>query len=226
MKQLVLQAVLAVTVPASAWAQELPRFEVGPVTRLERISLEGGAKGSTVAAGVAASVRLWSGLGVEAEVTQASRQISRSYEGWFVSYNQDRNATRAEIEAMAPTARRTLGYSPGLGWSAAVVARGRATERMTMAARLGVSARRYQQTSSYVILTMPEGLDPARVARDFQNSAGSRTRGGLLFGVDASIALTDHLAIVPDLRFVYGGPARVGNNYREFGLGTRAAWRF
>lgn len=226
MRQIILPALFAVTLAASVSAQDLPRFEVGPVARLDRVSIEGRAGGATVAAGLAASVRLWRGLGIEAEVTQASREISRSYEGWFISYTQDRNATRAEIEAMAPTARRTLGYAPGLGWSGALVVRSRAAERVTMAARIGLSARHYNQTSSYVILTMPEGVDPARVARDFQDSTASRTRGGLLLGVDTAIALTDHLIVVPDLRFVYGGPAQVGNKYREFGFGTRVVWRF
>jgi len=226
MRPMILQAALAITVAASASAQELPRFEVGPVARLDRVWLEGGAGGSTVAAGLAATVRLWRGLGIEAEVTQASREIGRSYEGRFISYTQDRNATRAEIEAMAPTARRTLGYAPGLGSSGALVIRGRAARRVTMAARVGLLARRYNQTSSYVVLTIPEGVDLARVARDFQDSTASRTRGGLLLGADAAIDLTDHLGIVPDLRFVYGGPAQVGNNYREFGFGTRVAWGF
>ena len=127
---------------------------------------------------------------------------------------------------MAPTARRTFGHAPGLGWSGALVARGRVAERVTMAARIGIAARRYTETSSYVVLTIPAGVDPARVARDFQDTAWSRTRGGLLFGMDAAIGVTNQLSIVPDVRFVYGGPARVGNNYREFGVGIRAGWRF
>jgi len=225
MRSVILPAILAITV-AEASAQELPRFEVGPIARLDRVSLEGGAGGGTVAAGFGGSVRLWRGLGIEAEVTQAEGEIGRSYEGWFISYTPDRNATRAEIEAMAPTARRTLGYAPSLGWSSALVVRGKAAERMTMAARVGLSARRYNETSSYVILTIPEGVDPARVARDFHDSAASRTRGGLLLGVDAAIELTEKMSIVPDLRFVYGGPAQVGNKYREFGFGTRVVWRF
>ena len=117
MRSIILPAVLAITV-AEASAQELPRLEVGPIARLDRVSFEGGAGGGIVAAGFAGSVRLWRGLGVEAEVSQARGEIGRSYEGWFISYTQDRNASRAEVEAMAPTARRTLGYAPGLGWSA------------------------------------------------------------------------------------------------------------
>ena len=225
MKSVILPAVLAIAI-GSASAQELPRFEVGPVVRLEGVSLEAGAGGGTVAAGVTASARIWRGLGIEAEITEASREIRRSYDGWFISYTQDGNATRVEIEAMAPTARRTLAYVPGLGWSGAVVVRSRATEWITIAARAGFSARRYTETSSYAILTIPDGVDPVRVARDFQDSSAMRTRGGLLLGVDAAIELTDRLAIVPDFRFVYGGPPQVGNNYREFGLGTRLMWRF
>ena len=225
MRTVILPAVLAITVGSTS-AQELPRFEVGPVARVDRVWLEAGAAGGTVTAGLTASARIWRGLGIEAELTQGSREISRSYEGWFVSYTQDRNATRSEIEAMAPTARRTLAYAPGLGWASAVVVRARATKRVAMAARAGLSARRYNETSSYVILTIPEALDPARVARDFQTSTSSRTRGGLLLGADAAMELTDRLSIVPDVRVVYGGPAQVGNNYREFGVGTRVVWRF
>ena len=226
MRTAMLPAVLAITIGATSSAQELPRFAIGPVARVDMVSLEGSAGGGTVAAGVTASASIWRGLGVEAELTQASRDIRRSYEGWFISYAQDVNATRAEIEALAPTARRTLAYIPGLGWSAAIVVRARATARVTTAARAGVAARRYDETSSYVILTIPEGLDPARVARDFQDSNASRTRGGLLLGVTTAIDLTDRLAMVPDVRFVYGGRAQVGDHYRELGIGTRLLWRF
>jgi hypothetical protein len=71
-------------------------------------------------------------------------------------------------------------------------------------------------------------VDPQRVARDsvFQDASYSRTRGGLLFGLDTSIGLTDHLSISPELRFVYGGPAQIGNTHREAGFGARATWRF
>ena len=221
-----LVAVLAVGLPAAASAQDSGRFQVGPVARIDKVSLEGGAGASVFSAGAGAELRIFRGFGIEGEITQASGDIGRSYEGWFVSFNQDRNATRAEIEALAPTARRTLGYTPGLGGAAALVIRGRAGERVTVAARAGVSARRYDETSTFTVLNIPAGVDPAWVERQFIDSATSRTRGGLLVGVDAAIAVTDRLSIVPEVRYVYGGPAQVGNNYREFGFGTRAMWRF
>jgi hypothetical protein len=91
---------------------------------------------------------------------------------------------------------------------------------------VGLSARNYLETSVYTILSIPEGVDPGRVARDFQDSSDHRTRGGLLFGFDVSMAVTDHVSVAPELRFVYGGPASVGDKHREFGLGARGAWRF
>jgi hypothetical protein len=226
MRVSVLAAVVAAGVAATAAAQGQPRFQVGPVARVDRISLEGGAGGATFSAGLTAGVRLGRFLGVEAEITRASRRIERSYEGWFISYATNPNATREEIERMAPTARRTLGYAPGLGWSGAFVVWGQASPRVRLGARAGFSARRYNQTSSYVMLTIPDGIDPARIARDFASEAHSRTRGGLLVGADAEIDLTKNVSLVPDVRLVYGGPARVGNKYREFGLGLRAGWSF
>ena len=225
-RHLSLIAVFTLALPTAGAAQDSSRFQVGPVARIDKVSLEGGAGGGVFAAGATAEFRIIRGLGVEAEFTQASSDISRSYEGWFVSFNQNPNATRAEIEALAPTARRTLGYVPGRGWAAAFVTRGRVGARVTMAARLGVSARRYQQSSTFTVLTIPEGIDPARVASNFVDSTGSRTRGGLLVGFDAAVALTQRLSIVPEVRYVYSGPARIGNKYRELGLGTRLMWSF
>jgi hypothetical protein len=217
---------LALWPVATAYSQPTSRFELGPVARLDRVFLEGGASGGTGVAGVVASYRLWKTYGVEAEITGASNEVERSHEGWFISYAQGPNLTREEIERLAPVARRSLGYTHGLGWTTAFVARGEISPRVRIAGRAGISARRYTETSSYTILSMPEGVDPGRVARDFQDTSLNRTRGGLLLGVDASFAVTDRFNVAPELRFVYGGPARVGNNYRELGVGARGTWRF
>jgi hypothetical protein len=61
----------------------------------------------------------------------------------------------------------------------------------------------------------------ARLDRVFLEGGAS---GGT--GVDASFAVTDRFNVAPELRFVYGGPARVGNNYRGPGVGARGVWRF
>ena len=226
MRLTVLTALLVLGFVDVAMAQPASRIEIGPVLRFDRVAIEGGAGGSTTVAGAVATFRTSKILGLEAEVTQASGRIERSYEGWFISYVTTPNPTREEIERMAPTARRSLGYEPGLGWVVALTARGEVNRRVKLGARLGVSARDYVETSTYTILSIPEGVDPRRVASDFQNDSFHRSRGGLVFGIDGSVAVTKHLSVAPELRFVYGGPARIGNTHREAGFGARATWRF
>jgi len=206
--------------------QSASRLEVGPLVRLDQVFMEGDARGSTTVAGVVTSFRISKTYGVEAELTRALNRIERSYEARFISYMQDPDATLEEIERLAPIARRSLAYVPGLGWSAAFVARGQVSPRVSLAARVGLSARDYVESSVYTILSIPEGVDAVRIARDFRDSSGHRTRGGLLFGFAGSVAATDHLQVAPEVRFVYGGPARIGNKHREFGLGVRGAWSF
>lgn len=215
---------LALVAGFATTASAQSRFAVGSVARVDRVFVEGGASGSTPVAGVTTTATLSRLFAVEGEVTWASNPIEHSYEGWFVSYTDDPNATREEIERMAPIARRTLGYEPGMGWAAAFVACGAATSRVSLSARIGVSARRYLETSAYTLLSTPDGVDPARITRDFQPSSNHKTRGGLLAGVGASFKASDRFAVAPELRFVYGGPAQIGNKHRELGFGLRATW--
>ena len=59
-------------------------------------------------------------------------------------------------------ARRTLAYVPHLGGAAMVVARTAINPRVGLAGRVGVASRGYSERSSYVVLSIPEGVDPAR----------------------------------------------------------------
>ena len=211
---------------ATAAAQSPSRFTVGPVARLDRVWLDGHTTGTTPVAGMAASVRISQRIAVDGELTGAMQDIARSYEGWFISYAQGPNVTREEAERLAPTARRRLDYEPGTGVGGVVVARPATRHRVNVAGRLGVSARRYTERSSYHVLTIPEGIDPARVARDFQPQAVKTVRGGLLTGVDVDIAVTGRFTLAPHMRFVYSGPAGIGNEHRELGLGVTGRWQF
>ena len=215
------------TVTAAA-AQPTSRFEVGPVMRLEKVFIEGDASGNTTVAGLATTVKISKSYAVEFEVTQAANRIDRSYEGTFVSYYPGTNLTRENFERFAPVARRSLGYTPGLGGSAAFVARGDINPRISIAGRMGLSGRQYRETSDMTVLSIPAEVDPQRVATDsaFQDSSYNTSRGGLLFGLDSTIALTDHLSVAPEVRFVWSGPAQIGNKHREAGFGVRASWRF
>lgn len=224
--RLVLAVGAALALANGAAAQSGPRFELGPVVRVDGLYFEGGTTGTILSGGAAASVRVANRLAVEAEVTQATGRVERSYEGWFVSYVTTPNPTREEIERFAPTARRTLGYEAGIGWSTLLVIRDVFKSRVPVNVRVGGTGRVYRQTSDYVVLTIPEGIDPARVARDFQSSSRERVRGGLLMGAEVPLRLTRRLRLVPGGHVVWSGPARVGNTYREAGLTLRGALAF
>jgi hypothetical protein len=164
---------------------------------------------------------------VEAELTSSANRVERSYQGTFTSYPPPGTPPTVEnFERYAPVARRTLGYDPGAGFTVALVARRKASQRISVTGRVGASATRYVETSSYVVLAIPEGVDPARVVRDFQSSSHPRTRGGLLLGIDVAIAITPRFTIGPDVRFVWGGPAQVGNKHRELAGGARVMCGF
>jgi hypothetical protein len=206
--------------------QPASRLEIGPVVRLDKIHIDGSASGGTRVSGMFARTMISKSYGLEVEVTQASNRIERSYQGWFISYNQDPKATREEIERLAPVLRRSLGYSPGTGVAVAFVGRSDPRQRVSVAGRVGLSSRSYVETSTFTILSISEGIDPGRVARDFSDSSSRRSHGGLVFGLDISVALTRHLSVVPDVRLVWGGPAQISKGYGEAGVGIRGALRF
>ena len=45
-------------------------------------------------------------------------------------------------------------------------------------------------------------------------------------GIEAPIRIVQGLTLAPELRYVYGGPAQIGNKHRELSVGVRAAWGF
>lgn len=202
---------------ASALAQT-PALAIGPIVQLDRLSLEGNADGSTFAAGFWVRVPVSRVVGVEAELTQAFGAFERSYEGNFILYPP----------APGPVARRTVRYVPGIGGAGAVVIGRAISPRVALAGRIGVSARRVTEESTHLVLSIPSGNDPARVEADLRASDGTsvRVRGGLLMGLDVSVAVADRLSVVPTVHLVWGGPARIGDKYVEVGAGARVSWRF
>lgn len=230
MGRMLLATSLVLGFAAAVSAQPAPRFELGPVVRADAVFIEGDARGGSAVGGVAASVRISKRYGLEGELTRAWNRIDKQYEGWFVSYAEGPNATREEIERLAPILRKSSGYAPQFGGAAAFVIRLEQSQRVNMVLRAGVSGRRYVETTAFEVVSIPDGVDRVRFAsdfaRDFRGASRRTVRGGLLLGVGWSLAVTDNLSVSPELRFVYGGPARIGNNYRELGLGARGAWRF
>ncbi len=218
--------ILAVTIAKPADSQS--RFGVGPVFRSEYVSVEGGGGGWVPVTGVAGTIRITETFGVVADWTRASSRFERSYEGWFVSFAEEPEATPEEIVRLAPTARRTLGYVPGIGGSVALTVRHAMSSRLGVIFRVGGAGRAYHETSTFTVLEIPEDVDSDRIAssRAFKDESYSKIRGGFLFGLDVPIAVSHRFSLAPEIRFVYGGPARIGNTYRAFGVGLRGSFDF
>jgi hypothetical protein len=202
------------------------RFALAAVARIDHVYVDGHTDGTTPVGGVAASVRVSRAIAIEGELTGATREIARSYEGTFVSYAPAGSASREEFERFAPRGRRTLAYVPHLGVAAMVVARTAINARIALAGRLGVASRRYSERSSYVVLSIPDGVDSARVARDFQTQTVETVRGGLLLGVDLDLCVTPRFTLPLQMRVVYSGPAEWANQHREVGIGVSGRWQF
>ena len=218
----VVVAVLLMACATQAAAQPEPRFEIGPLMRVDRVQVEGGLVGSMPSAGVGMSVRLVKSLLVEAEVTRAQGPFERNYTGWFQSW-APAGASREEIERLAPTARRDLAYVPGWGGGGAFVLRGTLSPRVDMGLKLGAAGRRYVETSTFTILTIPAELDEAKVRAAFRDERHTATRGGLWLGADLPIRVTTRLRVIPEVRYILG-PRMVGNAHREWSLGVRGVW--
>jgi len=213
---------------SAAAAQSPSRFTLGPSLQVVHASFDGHTRGTLTVGGVTAGIRLSRALSIEGELTSPGRQLARSYEGTFISYvpGTPANPSAEEFARWAPIARRTLAFEPGFGGSGMLVARSSVRRHVTLAGRLGVSARRYVERSQFAVLAIPDGVDPARVARDFAGETHARIRGGVLAGGGADVAVTPRFSIAPQVRFVYSGPSRFGGEYRELGVAVGGHWRF
>jgi hypothetical protein len=220
---LLVVALLASAAPAAA--QTPDRIEVSAVVRSDRVSFEGGEHARLPTTGISAAYRIWRHVGVEGEVTMAGGESTRSYEGDFITYAGE-GATREEILDRAVIARRTTVNDPGLGVSGGITVHTSSAGRVNAAFHAGLSFRQYQYAQTTTVVRVPEGVRFEEAASAFVDSRGRRGRGGLLFGLTVPVRITSRLEVAPELRLVWGGPARVGNNYDEVSTGARLIWKF
>ncbi len=207
---------------ASASAQVSERLDVSAIVRTDRVSFEGHQNARLPVAGVGVSYRVWRDMRIEGEVTMASGESRRSYEGDFFSYG----TTREDYDRLAVIARRTTVNKAGLGFAATVAVETRHPGRVNLALRAGISGRQYNYTDDMTVLRVPEGFTIEQADATMPDGGGRRARGGLLFGASVPVRIFDRLHIAPEARWVWGGPARVGNNYDEGAIGARVVWKF
>lgn len=209
----------------SASAQVSERLDLTAIARTDRVSFEGRQNARLPVAGIGVSYRVWRDMRVEAELTAATGESRRVYEAEFMSYAGP-DATREEILRMAVIARRTTVNKPGLGFATTVAVETREPGRVNLALRAGVSYRHYSYIDDFTVLHVPEGFTIERAEAQMMDGRGSRGRGGLLFGGSVPVRIVGRLHVAPEVRWVWGGPARVGNNYDEGTVGARVVWKF
>jgi hypothetical protein len=222
MRHVLVVAVIWVAGIASASAQVSERLDVSAIARTDRVSFEGGQHARLPVAGVGVSYRLWRDMRIEGEVTMASGESRRSYEGDFFSYG----TTPEDYDRLAVIARRTTVNKAGLGFATAVAIETRQPGRVNLALRAGISGRQYNYTDKRTVLRVPEGFTVEQAEATMPDGRGRRARGGLLFGASVPVRIVGRLHVAPEVRWVWGGPARVGNNYDEGTIGARMVWKF
>jgi hypothetical protein len=210
---------------ASVSAQVPRRLEAAAIARTDRVSFEGGQNTKLPVAGVGIAYRVWKDMRLEGEVTMASGESRRSYEADFISYAGP-NATREEFLERAVIARRTTVNTAGLGVATGVAVETRQPGRVNLALRAGVSFRQYDYIDEMTVLRVPEGVTFDQAESAMPDARGQRGRGGLLFGMSVPVRIVGHFSVAPEVRWVWGGPARVGNNYDEATIGARGVWKF
>lgn len=209
----------------SASAQVADRLDLTAIARTDRVSFEGRQHARLPVAGVGVSYRVWRDMRVEAELTAAAGESRRVYEGDFMSYAGP-DATREEILRMAVIARRTTVNKAGLGVATTVAVETRQPGRVNLALRAGMSYRHYSYTDDFDVLRVPDGFTIEKAEEQMMDGHGSRGRGGVLIGASVPVRIVGRLHVAPEVRWVWGGPARVGNNYDEGTVGARAVWKF
>jgi hypothetical protein len=210
---------------ASASAQVSERLDVSAIARTDRVSFEGHQNARLPVAGAGVSYRVWRDMRIEAEVTKASGESRRVYEADFMSYAGE-GATREEILRMAVIGRRTTINKAGWGFATTVAVETREPGRINLALRVGASFRDYAYIDETTVLRVPEGFSIEQAERQLVDGRGKRGRGGLLFGGSVPVRIFDRFYVAPEVRWVWGGPAMVGNNYDEGTIGVRAIWKF
>ena len=127
---------------------------------------------------------------------------------------------------MSVIARRTMVNKAGIGFATAVAVETRQPGRVNLGLRAGVSVRQYSYADDMTILRVPEGVTVEQAESALPGGSGQRGRSGLLLGLTVPVRVLDRLHVAPEVRWVWGGPARVGNNYDEATVGARVAWKF
>jgi hypothetical protein len=183
-------------------------------------------RGAVPSLGAMIGVQLNKTWGLEVEVERGFRTTTAgSGEAVIIAFPPMPNPTREEIELYGIRARSERTQTAGMGWSAHVAWRTRASGRVDVGLLAGVSSRAYTsrliRTTTFV---SPLLQLPPNYRFPDEHSVRRMIAGGPTAGVVILVRVTDHLTVAPEFRVTAG--LITDDPYRVWRSGIRSIWRF
>ena len=204
-------AALVVVGAAAAAAQPQQRFYVGAEAGTFRNSADE-VDGSSFSAGVLAGIAITPWLDAEVDVGRPASAFTRSYGGDALSASfAPAGSPREEIERFGVWLRYDKRRDVIASVSGAAIfhpSRGRIRPGLV----LGVANHRVRDRTDYTPVRVGPSVDPAHPHARPRVETASHNKGGLTVGLNVAIAVSRHLAVVPDLRYDYGSIGDEINN--------------
>jgi hypothetical protein len=225
MKNVAIAVIMAALSSSAAHGQSVSRLYAGATLSAQFVSADDVNSGGISSAGAMVGFRLTPAFSIEIEANTGRGELSRVYSGWFISFAGP-DASRDEIERLAPTMQSATSWTPGFGWSVLAMWRSTNRERVGAAIFGGMTSTRYIERRTLTVLDLPAGVDvtEADLHRMLPASHVSRSRGGLTGGVLVPIRLARQLSVAPEVGYTYGS---FGDEiYTTFRGGLRLMWGF
>jgi hypothetical protein len=212
-----LTAVVLAVVPSAAQGQGLRGYVGASVgTHAERSEW---ADGRSPAMGILGGVRFARDWSAEVELARPTRSFVEERTCQCYSFA----TTRQDFDRLAVTEllheEREVLHSLTMGAVYHPRVPGRWTPRLFM----GVTRHQVREIYSATVLTIPEGIDPARVNRRL-SSARTRILGGPAFGAGVAFRISPRVSAGTDVRYDYGSMGdQINNVWRT---SVRSVWSF
>jgi hypothetical protein len=181
--------------------------------------------GTIPTVGVAASIPIQPWIDLESEFAVATGTLRREYTGWLTSFAPF-GSPRDVVEANAVITRTINERKTDWLFSIGVLLHSsRSAWRVRPQLYLGLTGHQVVDHTRLEHLVLPPGVTLAEVEQRLPpQPPRHRNLGGPTAGIGVVIALTDRLAVVPDLRYDYGSIGDEINNALRSTV--RVRWRF
>jgi hypothetical protein len=205
-----------------AGAQTAPRLFVGGSIGSFSVSADD-VDGRSASAGIAGGIALSRFVDAEVELVLPTSTVTRSRTGISVSFAPP-GSSRDEIERLGVVTRFDDSRDITSNLSAVIILHAPVTSRVSPGLIVGVTNQRARVRTVYTPVAIPDGVDPTHPSVVAHEESSIRNFGALTVGGNLSIAITERLFVVPDLRYDYGSIGDEINNALRVSVGVRWGW--